>query len=121
MGHLRALQPLLSVEFLVANEGWVASPVKAVSRRRWGPQARLYRACHPAILGHRGRRLATQTQPGVSKPGRSTVLPRKRPPWVNTVIPSGADFVAKVGELEPGAATFLFRGTAEGVGVVRPL
>jgi hypothetical protein len=44
---------------LVANHGWVASPVKAVSRRRRGPQARPYRACHPAILGHLGRRLAT--------------------------------------------------------------
>ena len=31
------------------------------------------RTCHPAILGHRGRRLAT-TQPGVSKPGRSTAI-----------------------------------------------
>jgi hypothetical protein len=38
------LQPLLAIERLVANEGWVASPVKAVSRRRRGPQARLYRA-----------------------------------------------------------------------------
>jgi hypothetical protein len=56
---------------LVANDGWVAGPVKAVSRRRRGPQASLYRACHPAIPGHRGRRLAT-AQPGVSKPGRST-------------------------------------------------
>jgi Bacterial extracellular solute-binding protein len=33
---LHALQPLLAVEFLVANDGWVASPVKAVSRRRRG-------------------------------------------------------------------------------------
>jgi tetratricopeptide (TPR) repeat protein len=40
---LRALQPLLAVEFLVANDGWVAGPVKAVSRRRRGPQGRLYR------------------------------------------------------------------------------
>ncbi|MGZ9021330.1 MAG: hypothetical protein ACXW3S_15525, partial [Rhodoplanes sp.] len=31
----------------------------AVSRRRRGPQARLYRACHLAIL--RGRRLTTAT------------------------------------------------------------
>jgi len=54
---LRALQPRLAVEFLVANDGWVGSPVKAASRRRRGPQARLYRACHPAILGHRVRRL----------------------------------------------------------------
>jgi hypothetical protein len=38
-----------------------------------GRQASLYRTCHPAILGHRGRRLAT-AQPGVSKPGRSTVV-----------------------------------------------
>ena len=58
---LRASQPLLAVERLVANDGWVASRVKAVSRRRRGPQARLYRACHPAILGHRGRRLTTAT------------------------------------------------------------
>jgi hypothetical protein len=33
---------------LVANDGWVAGPVKAVSRRRRGPQASLYRTCHPA-------------------------------------------------------------------------
>jgi Family of unknown function (DUF6151) len=58
---LLGLQPLLAVERLVANDGWVASPVKAVSRRRRGPQARLYRTCHPAILGHRGRRLNTAT------------------------------------------------------------
>jgi len=45
-GHLRALQPLLAVELLVANDGWVASPVKAVSRRRRGPQARL---CVPGM------------------------------------------------------------------------
>ena len=38
---------------------------KAVSRRRRGPQVSLYRTCHPAILGHPGRRLAT-AQPGVS-------------------------------------------------------
>ena len=38
-----------------------------------GRQASLYRTCHPAILGHRGRRLAT-AQPGVSKPGRSTLM-----------------------------------------------
>jgi hypothetical protein len=38
---------------------------------RRGPQASLYRTGHPAILGHRGRRLAT-AQPSVSKPGRST-------------------------------------------------
>src|SRR5215472_2224311 len=56
---LLGLQPLFPVERLVANEGWVTSPVKAISRRRRGPKARLYRACHPARLGHRGRRLAT--------------------------------------------------------------
>src|SRR5262249_37731085 len=49
-------------------DGW--GPVKAVCRRRRGPRASLYRTCHPAILGHRGRRQAA-AQPGVSKPGRS--------------------------------------------------
>ena len=39
--HLRGLQPLLAIERLVANEGWVASPVKAVSRLRRWPTARL--------------------------------------------------------------------------------
>ena len=38
---LRTSQPLLAVERLVANDGWVTSRVKAVSRRRRGPQARL--------------------------------------------------------------------------------
>jgi hypothetical protein len=33
---LRALQPLFAVELLVANDGWVPGPVKAVSRRRRG-------------------------------------------------------------------------------------
>ena len=37
-GHLRALQPLLAIELLVANDGWVASAVKAVSRRRRWPE-----------------------------------------------------------------------------------
>jgi tripartite-type tricarboxylate transporter receptor subunit TctC len=41
---LLGLQPLFPVEPLVANEGWVISPVKAVSRRRRGPKARLNRA-----------------------------------------------------------------------------
>ena len=58
---LRSSQLLLAVERLVANDGWVTSRVKAVSRRRRGPQARLYRACHPAILDHRGRRLTPAT------------------------------------------------------------
>ncbi len=39
--HLPGLQPRLAVECLVANSGWVESPVKAFSRRRRGPQARL--------------------------------------------------------------------------------
>src|ERR1700686_3925106 len=72
--HLRGLQPLFAIERLVANEGWVASPVKAVSRRRRGPQARLYRACPPAILGHRGRRLAA------ARPLRRHVLYGFAPP-----------------------------------------
>ena len=38
---LRSSQLLLAVERLVANDGWVTSRVKAVSRRRRGPQARL--------------------------------------------------------------------------------
>src|SRR6266700_3972986 len=46
--NLRGLQPLLAIDRLVANEGWVPDPVKAVSRRRRGPQARLYRVWHPA-------------------------------------------------------------------------
>ena len=46
------------------------------SNQGGGPQANLYRTCHPAILGHRGRRLAT-AQPGVSKPGRSTAGARQ--------------------------------------------
>ena len=58
---LRSSQLLLAVERLLANDGWVTSRVKAVSRRRRGPQARLYRACHPAILDHRGRRLTPAT------------------------------------------------------------
>src|ERR1700675_670115 len=43
-------QPDPTVERLVANEGGAASPVKAVSRRRRGPEASLYRACWSAIL-----------------------------------------------------------------------
>jgi hypothetical protein len=39
--HLRGLQPLFATERSVANEGWVASPVKAVSRRRQGNESRL--------------------------------------------------------------------------------
>src|SRR6516165_9041525 len=69
MGTCVALQPRLAVEFLVANDGWVASTVKAVSRRRRGPQARLYRTCHPAILGHRGRRLGNIGSAGCLKTG----------------------------------------------------
>src|SRR5215831_2001903 len=47
--------PEPAVDPMVANEGRAAGPVKAVSRRRRGPQARLDRACRPAILVHRGR------------------------------------------------------------------
>ena len=42
---LRSSQLLLAVERLVANDGWVASRVKAVSRRRRGPRP-ASRACH---------------------------------------------------------------------------
>ena len=45
---LRSSQLLLAVERLVANDGWVTSRVKAVSRRRRGPR-------RPAFTG-----LATQ-------------------------------------------------------------
>ena len=51
-------QPHLAVDLLVAKNGRAASPVKAASRRRRGPKARVDRACRLAILGHRGRRLA---------------------------------------------------------------
>ena len=46
---------------MVANNGWTACPVKAVSRQRRGPKARLYRVCRPAKLGRqvdRGNSLA---------------------------------------------------------------
>ena len=45
-------RPDPAIDPLVANEGLVASRVKADSRRRRGPKGRLYRACHEAILGH---------------------------------------------------------------------
>jgi len=38
---LLMVQPLLAVEPLVANERWLVRPVKAASRRRRGPKARL--------------------------------------------------------------------------------
>src|SRR5215467_4712978 len=44
-----------AVDPMVANEGRAAGPVKPVSRRRRGPQARLDRAWRSAILVHRGR------------------------------------------------------------------
>jgi GTP-binding protein EngB required for normal cell division len=44
-------RPHLSVDLTVANNGWTAGSVKAVSRRRRGPKARLYRACRAARLG----------------------------------------------------------------------
>src|SRR3954463_16697707 len=47
MGTCRVLQPLLAVEFLVANEGGAANPVKAVRPPQRGPQARPYRTCSP--------------------------------------------------------------------------
>jgi hypothetical protein len=46
-------------------------PRTPLSLKGADPGHRLYKTCHPAILGHRGRRLAT-AQLGVSKPGRST-------------------------------------------------
>src|SRR5277367_2838769 len=52
-------RPQLSVDLMVANNGWTACPVKAVSRRRRGPKASLYRARRPAKLDHQGRREAT--------------------------------------------------------------
>src|SRR3954470_15665306 len=60
--RLLVVQPLLVVKCLVANQGWVACRVKAASRRRRGPKARLYRTGHPAILGHRGGRLPPTRQ-----------------------------------------------------------
>jgi hypothetical protein len=39
---LRHHRSAASRRTLVANDGWVAGPVKAVSRRRRGPQASLY-------------------------------------------------------------------------------
>src|SRR5271168_3538705 len=52
-------RPQLSVDLMVANNGWTACPVKAVSRRRRRPKASLYRARRPAKLDHQGRREAT--------------------------------------------------------------
>ena len=49
-------RPDPAIDPLVANEGLVASRVKADSRRRRGPKGRLYRACHEAMLGPPGRR-----------------------------------------------------------------
>ena len=84
---LLSLQPLLAVRTLGGKRGRVASPVKAVSRRRRGPQARLYRVCRPAILGHRGRRLTTTTllpSPslrGFTPPVTSRPPPSAHRPW----------------------------------------
>ena len=44
-----------SIRWWQTKASWQA-PVKADSRRRRGPKARLYRACHEAILGPPGRR-----------------------------------------------------------------
>jgi hypothetical protein len=61
---VRGAWPDPAVEPLVANGGLVASPVKADSRRRRGPEASLYWACRQAILGHRGRRrVAAELRP----------------------------------------------------------
>ena len=65
---VRGRRPDPAIEPLVANEGLVASPVKADSRRRRGPKARLYRACHEAILGH-------QVEGGAPSVGRRLPLP----------------------------------------------
>ena len=51
-GWWEGRRPDPAIDPLVANEGLVASRVKADSRRRRGPKGRLYRACHEAILGH---------------------------------------------------------------------
>src|SRR6516165_4011469 len=47
-----APRPHLAVDLMVANNGWTAYPVKAVSRRRRGPKARLYRVRRAAKLRH---------------------------------------------------------------------
>ena len=40
------------------GEQWLGGKLcQGLQPPKAGPQARLYRACHPAILGHRGRRL----------------------------------------------------------------
>ena len=49
---LRSSQLLLAVERFVANDGWVTSRVKAVSRRRRGPQARLVCRTCPMEVKH---------------------------------------------------------------------
>jgi len=63
-------RPHLSVDLMVANNGWTAGSVKAVSRRRRGPKARLYRVRRAAKLGHQvdGGQLPSATQPGNFKP-----------------------------------------------------
>ena len=58
-GHLRALQPLLAVEFLVAIDGGVVSPVKAVSHEGGGRRPAFTGLATPPILSHQSRRLAT--------------------------------------------------------------
>ena len=65
-----APRPHLAVDLMVANNGWTAYPVKAVSRRRRGPKARLYRVRRAAKLGHQvdGGQLPSATQPGNFKP-----------------------------------------------------
>ena len=114
---LRSSQPLLAVERLVANDGWVTSRVKAVSRRRRGPQARLYRACHPAILDHRGRRLTPATllpppsmrgfTPPVT-PQAFQTPPRGRRPALQRIVDGGS------------RSAYLFPGFRRGASLASP-
>ena len=103
-------QPLLAVERLVANDGWVASRVKAVSRRRRGPQARLYRACHPAILDHRGRGLtpATLLPPPSMRGFTPPVTPPQRGTKLRTLADSDAKCNATSARAHQGKARFSF-------------
>src|SRR6516164_11174902 len=65
-----APRPHLAVDLMVANNGWTAYPVEAVSRRRRGPKARLYRVCRPAKLRQQVERgqLPSAMQLGNFKP-----------------------------------------------------
>src|SRR5215472_13999238 len=65
-----APRPHLAVDLMVANNGWTAYPVEAVSRRRRGPKARLYRVCRLAKLRQQVERgqLPSAMQLGNFKP-----------------------------------------------------